>query len=112
MIVIRALPPHAQWGYARAQPSWGPIHNPVADLTDKDGLDQAYSTDADLSTIKHTLYISGTKVNRPSGICDDITNVPKLWNDVPIINHYKSLMFGTKVLRELAKQEFLIYQQV
>ena len=57
--------------------------------------------------IKHTLYISGTKVNRISDIYADITKVPNFWNAVPVINHYKSFMFGMKALPyvgELAKQ--------
>ena len=60
-----------------------------------------------MSTIKNTLYISGTKVNRISDIHDDITKVPKFWNAIPVINHYKSFMLGMKALPyvgELAKQ--------
>ena len=54
-----------------------PPHNIVDDLTDKYGLDQAYITDADLSAIKNTLCISGTKISRPSDIYiyADITKV-------------------------------------
>ena len=46
-------------------------------------------------------------MNRISDICDDITKVPKFWNAVPVINHYKSFTFGMKALPyvgELAKQ--------
>ena len=49
-VVIRTLPP-----IIHPTP---PPHNPIDDLTDKDGLDQAYSTDADLSTLNiHPLHI-------------------------------------------------------
>ena len=65
-----------------------PPVNPIDDLADKYGLDRAYSTYADLTTITNTLYISGTKVNIISDIYDDITKAPKIWNAVPIIIHF------------------------
>ena len=46
-------------------------------------------------------------MKRASDIYDDITKVPQFWNAVPIINRYRSFMFGTKALPyvgELAKQ--------
>ena len=68
-IVIRPAPPRHPLAPPRkgqspspdTKPREGPApsvpptptpHNPIDDLTDKDGLDQAYSTDADLSAIK------------------------------------------------------------
>ena len=65
-IVIRPLPYRERPAAQPAAPL--PPHSPIDDLTDKDGLDQAYSTYAALSTINHTLYISSTKVNRTSDI--------------------------------------------
>ncbi|MFM7989754.1 MAG: hypothetical protein ACKPKO_61620 [Candidatus Fonsibacter sp.] len=47
------------------------------DLTDKDGLDRAYANNDDISLIKNTMYISGTKLNRMSDIYDDITKLAK-----------------------------------
>ena len=66
----------------RPSPPPAPPANPSDDLTDKDSLDKAYSTDADLSTIKNTLYISRTNINKVNDIYDDITKVPKIWNAV------------------------------
>ena len=52
-VVIRTLPPIIP--PAPPRPPAPPPHNPIYDLTDKGGLDRAYSTDADLSTITNTL---------------------------------------------------------
>ena len=68
----------------------------VNQLTDKDGLDRSYSADNDLSNIDNTVYIAGTHMHRASDWYDDFVKVPTLWNAVPIINQYKSFMFGMK----------------
>ena len=52
-IVIKPLQPRPA---APPVPPAPTPHNPTYDLTDKDGLDGAYNTDADLST-KKTLHV-------------------------------------------------------
>ena len=66
-------------------------------FTDKDGLDRAYGAAHDISIIDNTLYVAGTKMGRASEWYD-FTKVPTLWNAVPIVNQYKSFMFGMKAL--------------
>ncbi|MFM7978984.1 MAG: hypothetical protein ACKPKO_06670, partial [Candidatus Fonsibacter sp.] len=65
---------------------------PQQDLTDKDGLDMAYANNDDISLLRNTMYVAGTKLNRSSDIYDDITKVPTILNAVPDINMYKLFM--------------------
>ena len=67
-------------------------------LMDKVGLGRAYGAAHGISIVDNTLYIVGTKVGRASDWHADITNAPTLWNDAPIVNQYKSFMFGIKAL--------------
>ena len=64
---------------------------PQQDLTDKDGLDMAYANNDDISLLKNTMYISGTKLNRMSDIY--MMTLPKsqlygtLFQQLICINH-------------------------
>ena len=66
-------------------------------LTDRDGLDMAYKSNNDIAIIGNTLYIARTK-HRFSDWYVKITEIPTLWNAVPIINQYKSFMLGLQAL--------------
>ena len=68
----------------------------VKQLTDKDGLDRSYDAANDISITDNTIYLAGTRIGRASDWYVDITNVPTLWNAVPILNQYKPFMFGMK----------------
>ena len=63
----------------------------VKQLTDKDGLDRSYVAENALSIIDNTVYIAGTKMNRPSDWYDDVFKVPSLRNAVPFASQYKPL---------------------
>ena len=70
----------------------------VKQLTDKDGLDRSYVAENDLSIIDNTVYIAGTKMNRPSDCYDDFFKVPSLWNAVPLVSQYKAFMCGMRAI--------------
>ena len=60
-----------------------------------------------ISITDNTVYIAGTHLGRASDWYDDIFKVPSLWNAVPVVNQYKSFMFGMTAMpyiRDLARQ--------
>ena len=66
----------------------------VEHLTFKDGSDKTYDAENDLSIIKSTVYISGTKIDRASDWYDDILEVPSLWNAAPVVNQWKHFVWN------------------
>ena len=58
----------------------------------------AYSQNNDIASIGNTLCIARTKTDRLSDWYDKMTKIPTLWNAVPIINQYKSLILGMQAL--------------
>ena len=61
----------------------------------------AYAQNDDMLLLKGTMFISGTKLNMMSYIYDCITQVLAIWNDVPAISQYKSIMFGMKAIHHV-----------
>ena len=60
-----------------------------------------------ISITDNTVYIAGTHLGRASDWYDNIFKVPSLWIVVPIVNHYKSVMFGMEAMPyigDLARQ--------
>ena len=72
-------------------------------LTDRDGLDRAYKSDNDIAIIGDTLYIAGTKKERLSDWYDNFIKIPTIWNAVPFISQYKSIMAGAQMLPYLGE---------
>ena len=72
-------------------------------LTDRDGLDRAYKSDNDIAIIGDTLYIARTKKERLSDWYDNMIRIPTIWNAVPFISQYKSIMAGARMLPYLGE---------
>ncbi|MFM7989565.1 MAG: hypothetical protein ACKPKO_60645, partial [Candidatus Fonsibacter sp.] len=64
---------------------------PNKELTDSDGLSRAYAH-GDYAIIGDTLYIAGTHTQR--NVYDDITKGQSTLNDIPVLQHYRDLMWG------------------
>ena len=64
-------------------------------------MDKAYDANADISLIDNTLYIARRERGRASDWYDHTTKGSTLWNAVPCINQYESLMCCMKELPDI-----------